>query len=235
MAKSGARYNEYAFGCRERAAAMLSNKVSDALQEAIRLRGRAYAVVSGGSTPRYMYRLLSRVPLRWENVFLILSDERWVPVDSVRSNENLIRKNLMGNNACCAELLSMYRKDCSPESAAEIVSDLLNDFTEPLDTVVLGMGIDGHIASIFPGAPNLESAITGQAPCTVQDLRDLAETRLSLSLPFLLKARQMNLLFFGEDKKRMFEQALLKDLPGDYPVAAILHRQEAPTNVYWAP
>jgi len=217
------------FADRQALARALAGHVARALRTAITERGRGRLVVSGGQTPRRLYEALSRASLDWSKVTVIPADERCVPPDDPHANERLIRETLLRGAAAPAD----YRR--LPGGA---------DDPAPFDVVVLGMGEDGHTASLFPGARELVAALgenpAGPAARCVEITPDplpLAApfARLSLSAPALLAAHEIILLITGAAKRKTYEAALAgRDIPA-MPVRAMLHQGKTPVTVWWAP
>ncbi|MEX2373146.1 MAG: 6-phosphogluconolactonase, partial [Dehalococcoidia bacterium] len=145
------------FGSPDELADALARRIGDTLGEAIALRGAATLAVSGGRTPRRLFEALSHLPIAWDRVTIVLVDERFVPPDDERSNEKLARTHLMRDRAADAMLLPLYSPEGSVEEAAIKADAKVSALPAPLDVAVLGMGPDGHTASFFPDAKNLDA------------------------------------------------------------------------------
>lgn len=196
-------------------------------------RGLASLALAGGSTPSDIYRALSGRALDWSRVAVTLTDERWVDPDSPDSNARLVRASLLQGPAQAARLIPLRGPAAvNLEDAARDASALV-DALRPLDAVLLGMGADGHIASLFPlnsalqrgldpaGTAAVIAAPAG-APAPVQP-------RLSLTLPVLAEAGSLLLTIRGEEKLQVLNSAEAEALP----IVALL--RAAPVHVYWAP
>ena len=146
-------------------AAALAAHVADALRAAIEARGAASLVVSGGSTPAPMFDALSNEALDWSRVGVTLADERAVPVDDEASNERMVRARLLTNAAAEARFAGLYRAD----GDLERVAAGLDALTRPFDVLLLGMGTDGHTASLFPDAPELEACAEREPGAVMAD------------------------------------------------------------------
>jgi 6-phosphogluconolactonase len=218
---------------RSAAAGQLAVSIAGRLRQAIAERGGASLVVSGGSSPRELFQHLSSQTLAWSRVTVIPSDERWVPVDDEQSNERLIREFLLTGPAAAARLVGLYRDTGHPAQALESVGRALAEVPQRLDVVLLGMGTDGHIASLFPQAPDIQACLDARAPCVAPALGPPA--RLSLSLEYLRNARSIDLLIFGAAKRRVFEQAQAAGPVAELPVRGILGLKNPPVCVHWAP
>lgn len=192
-------------------------------------------VLSGGTTPGRCFELLSRTGLDWGRITLVPSDERWVPPDDPASNERLIRERLMRGAASAARFLPLYRADLEPEQAPAVVERDLAALGQPFSAVLLGMGADGHFASLFPDFDGLGPALDPAAPerCVVVRTAGSPHVRISLTLAALLNTRKIVLLFFGEEKRAVFEAAAAGD--ARYPAAALLAQPGADVTALWAP
>ena len=196
--------------------------------------GRASLVVSGGSTPGPCFNTLSHADLDFSRVDVVPSDERWVPADHPDSNERLVREQLLRHAAAPANYVSLVTEHGLPEPGLPEVSARLAAMTRPLDAVLLGMGGDGHFASLFPDFDGLAAGLDpqGEALCLAVRTAASPHPRISLSLSLLLDARGIVILMFGEDKRRVFEAAAAGQ--GNYPVAALLGQSRTPVTIAWA-
>lgn len=204
----------------------------EALADALAARGHATLVATGGTTPGPLYDRLSGAPLAWDKVTVTLSDERWAPPKSPDSNERLVRERLLTGPAAAASFVPLKGLG-SPEEDAVQASAALAGLARPFDLVLLGMGEDGHIASLFPGSPALARALDPEEPALCLAVpqgegRPPAQPRLTLSLAALRSARRLILLFSGRRKFDVLERALQTPDPLRYPVSAIL---TAPTDI----
>ena len=194
----------------------------------------ASLVVSGGSTPGPCFELLSGKALDWSKVTVLPSDERWVPAQHADSNERLVRETLLKGPASVAGFLRLYRSGVEPAGALSLIEADLEHLRQPFSAVLLGMGEDGHFASLFPDYPGLPQALETDSPasCVVVQTCASPHPRISLTLAALVNARHIALLIFGEAKRRVVEAALADT--GDYPVAALLQQNRCPVTVMWS-
>lgn len=209
----------------------LAEALAQDLREAIAARARATLVVSGGTTPRAFLRALAQRELDWSRVIVTLADERWVAPDDARSNERLLRETLFVGAAASARFVSLHRDVPMPEDAiAAIDADIAALL--PFDAVVLGMGLDGHTASLFPDGDRLAAALDRRGRACVCPMRAPAagEPRLTLTLPALVETRHLYLHIESIGKRRIYDS-----LAANAPLAAVLAAATAPVDVYWAP
>ncbi|KPQ07176.1 MAG: 6-phosphogluconolactonase PglS [Rhodobacteraceae bacterium HLUCCA12] len=208
----------------------LASALSRDLRSALARRERVLLCLPGGTTPGPVFEMLAAVELEWARVDIVPSDERWLPHDHPRSNAGQIRQRLLHGPAAAAQLLPMWREGANPSEAAEAMGDTLKPLL-PIDVALLGMGADGHVASLFPGAAGLDRAFADDAPPVVafDAVPGQPEARLSLSVPVLRKAFSLHLLITGQDKRDTLERASGAD-PLDLPVAAVLGQ----ASVHWS-
>lgn len=214
-------------------AAALAEAIALELSEAIASRGHASLVVSGGRTPVLMFDRLARARLAWNKVKVTLADERLVPATDADANERLIRDHLLQNEAERAVFLPLWQGEGDPvESALEAISAM----NRPFDVVVLGMGEDGHFASLFPRMPGLTAALDPASASLAIFVGDAGarRPRVSLTLAALLDARMILLSFAGVAKREVFERALQPGPPEDLPIRAVLRQNAVPVDVYWS-
>lgn len=221
------------YATREELAADLAEIVARELVEALADKRRVTLAVPGGTTPGPFLRNLSRADLPWERVRVMLTDERFVPETSDRSNSRLIRETLLQGPAAAASFIPFHADAEAPEDAlatlAEGVAAAL-----PLDVCILGMGEDMHTASLFPGADRLDEALATVAPVLLPMRAPGApEARMTLSAPVLRAAGTLHLLITGEGKKMALERAMHPGPATEAPVRAILEGP-VPVTVHYA-
>ena len=185
----------------------LSQSIAASLSESIHLNGYASLVVCGGSSPLPIYDNLSNINLDWSKVSIFLGDDRVVPSDHPDSNNNLIQLHLLKNKASSA---SFY-----PLNDSKIA---IQDIRRPFDIVLLGLGNDGHFASLFPAQLNNANAFNANATPSIivsdQDLGIPSHRRISMNLSMLIDAKRCILLVPNSDKRKIVERAFKdKQLP----------------------
>ena len=207
------------------------------LAHAIATRGLASLVVSGGHTPVKLFEQLRMQPLDWSRLCVALADERWVPPTDADSNERLVREVLLQGKAAAARFLGLKNAAPSPDLGAVSAWETFARIPRPFDMTVLGMGDDGHTASLFPGSPNLRSALNpaAAAGCVGMWAPSAPQPRLSLNVSALLDSRRIVILIAGEAKWRTYMAAIAAGAVEDMPVRAVLRQQRTPVEVLWAP
>ena len=170
---------------------------------------------------------------------MTLSDERWVAADDPASNEGMVRQSLLQSRASAARLVPFKTGDATPKAAESAVNRAIETMARPFEAAVLGMGEDGHVASLFPHAPELVQALDDTSPafvCAVDrpDAAGAAE-RLSMTRRALLDCRWIVVLIRGEAKREVLRRALAGDDPVDMPIRIILRQHLTPVEVWWAP
>lgn len=217
----------------QRQAELMADSIADALAYAVQTHGVASLVVSGGRSPIIFFEQLSTRDLNWSRVQISLADERWVPATDPASNEGLVRRHLLQNAASEAQLIGLYQPGGSLAQAAVLADQTLEQLQRPIDVLVLGMGNDGHTASLFPGNPALAHALRSDCPerCLPMQAPVEPQARLTMTYPLLAGARMQCLAIQGADKLETLRTALAAD-PLQMPIRAFLH---SPLEIYWCP
>lgn len=228
---------EESFTDRDTLAAALAARLVAILRQAIAQEGSASLVVPGGTTPVAVFKHLAASDLAWENVNVIPCDERWVAPDHADSNEGLIRRHLLTGKADAARVFALYRPLPTPDDALPDVTRALKAIKRPFDVVFLGMGEDGHFASLFPGRAE---TTPGLALDNASDLMTLQEPakghpRIGLTLRSLTDAKHLILAVPGEQKRVVLAQAKANINDDRLPVAALLRQSRVPVDIMSCP
>lgn len=200
------------------------------IDSAAAARRPSYFALAGGTTPAPIYRRLDQELAGRDvnNVKLVATDERWVNDADPQSNEGLFKQNLPQSYGKQWQLISLKNAASTPEVAVEAISEHLNRaIPTTFDAILLGMGADGHVASLFPGEPTQHDDLSTLAAWHPQT----RQSRISLSLPRLLNTQKTWLVITGEEKRKVFENALNTNLP----IAALLRGASTDIEVFWCP
>lgn len=208
----------------------LADHIAAELTSTLMHEDQALLVVPGGTTPGPIFDVLCAVDLDWARISVMLSDERWVPESSPRSNTRLLRDRLLIERAAAARYLPLYADASKPE---EKLNELAAGFAPrlPISVLLLGMGADMHTASLFPGADRLADALAPGAPALLAMRAPGAqEPRVTLSAPVLDGALSKHIVITGREKRAAFEQAVRLNDPIAAPICAVL----GGATVHWA-
>ncbi len=212
-----------------------AEKFVEIAKDSIEKRGRLTVALSGGSTPKKLYALLVESPFReqieWQHIHFFFGDERYVPKDSEKSNYRMANENLFIPLEIPVENIHRFQTERGdPETVAFIMDDEIQDFfqlKEPrfprFDLIFLGMGADGHTASLFPQTSALQefNRITTQNYLLEIDL-----CRLTFTFPTINNARNIIFLIAGADKKETLRQVL----EGEFQPDKLPSQMVKPTN-----
>lgn len=207
----------------------LADQIAGELNTMLLQGKRASLAVPGGTTPGPVFDALCGAKhLDWSKVDVMLTDERWVPESSDRSNTRLLRQRLLVDAAAAANYVPLYAPADTPEDMLDSLSDGVAKAL-PLSVCLLGMGADMHTASLFPGADQLDAALTGDALLYAMRAPGAPEPRITLSAKALFGALNTHILITGHEKREALEKA--RSLPPEEaPVAAFL----SGATVHWA-
>ena len=215
MAETGVRAisNMQIFKDRNSASLRAALLIEESLRNQLAQRERAALVVSGGSTPLSCLQMLSLTDLPWTRIDVTLTDERDVPPDHVDSNEKMIRENLLLANTTPARYIGLN---------ADATRSL-----QPFACTLVGMGEDGHFASLFPDSPQLVEGLTSEKEIVSVTTPSSPYSRVSMTLNTIANSDAIILLIFGDIKRRIVED------PQGFPVYDLLQKNSI--NVFWAP
>lgn len=205
------------------------------LESALDARGQALVAFPGGKTPIAVFDKLAAKKLRWKSVTIVPTDDRLVAVDSPLSNVATIARAFLPLGA---RVLPIGSENPDYRLAGNAADARLQDLHWPLDLVWLGMGADGHTASIFPG-PDLEEALngpktrraTGVMPDPLPPEAPVA--RVTLTRSAILAARTILIAISGREKREVLERAITDGRAASAPIGRVLADAEQPIDIHW--
>ena len=212
-------------------------RIDTAIDDALHARGEALLALAGGRTSPPVFRRLAARLRDWSRITALPSDERWVAADHPDCNLRQMREAFAG--ADDIRWLSLTPALPHGDASAAFANGALAAYSQPFDACMLGMGADGHVASLFPGAPTLASALdpanTDAAIAIVPNPMPAAgpHARVSLTLARILNSRRLLLVITGDDKRRVLERARAGDTT--LPVAALLAAAHPAAEIHWSP
>ncbi len=228
------------FASADSAARALADDVATWLAQALADRGHASLVVSGGRSPVAFFNALSDAALDWGRITITLADERWVAPDDEASNEHLLRQHLLRGRAAAAHFIPLKSPTATAEQALAERGAALAAVLPAADVLMLGMGDDGHTASLFPDAAGIEASLDPHAaPALVAMHPTLApHARISFNLAALVAARHAVLLLAGAGKREVLARACPAGLlgalpPAPLPIAALWHHRRGQLDIVW--
>jgi len=216
-----------------------SQKIVSILSQAISQNGTASMLVSGGSTPLPLFKVLSESELDWSKVTISLADERWVEPTDAASNEKLVRENLIQNKAAQATFIGMKTSHADANDGVEELNLRYSAMSWPVDILILGMGEDAHTASLFPCSQQLEEGLSTKEKLLAVTPTTAPHQRMSFSLNALVQSKNVFLHLTGDSKKAVLDKALSganadsKQSAFEMPIRAVL--QNAEVELLWAP
>lgn len=218
----------------------LATSLEQALRNGIAKNGRSVLMVSGGSSPEPAYKHLSTLDLDWQHIDVAMVDERWVNANHEKSNEAFIKRTLLQNFAAAANFISMKNAASSAEEGVSECEKQYQTLHRPFDVTILGMGPDGHTASLFPHASGLETGLNSQQlVCAINaiesDVTGNITERISLTLNAIAHSTVVKLLISGQEKLDVYKQAKAPGNVNDMPLRAVLNHPNINIEVYWAP
>ncbi len=210
-----------------------AERIAEQLGDGIAQRNVASLVVPGGTTPQPIFERLNAMSLNWERIQVGLTDERWVATTHVDSNEHLVRQTLLRGPAKAVQFHSLYNGARKPSSGLKQAEASMATMARPFDVVLLGMGTDGHFASLFPGIPQLAAGLDvgNSALCLAIDAPQSGYPRLSLTLAALLHAKLLMIAISGRLKRTVLSQALAGK--ATTPIAALLAARKDDLDILW--
>jgi 6-phosphogluconolactonase len=194
--------------------------------------GPAALAVSGGTTPVKFFQALAKIPMDWARVTVTLADDRWVAESARRSNAALVKQHLLQGPAAAARFVPLVTAHDTPEEGIKTAQAALAALPMPLAVLVLGLGTDGHVGSLFPDGDRLAQALAPPAGGLVESMRSesVDEPRITLTMPAMLAAEHIFIHIEGETKHRVLHAAMQPGTVEAMPVRAVLARNP---DIYW--
>ncbi len=192
-------------------------KISTCISDAIKKYGDARFLLSGGSTPMNLYSLLSEETIEWEKVKIGLVDERFVPKENLFNNETQIKNNLLKNSAKFATIFGMVYNYENEMLNLKLVNQQYKTFFERIDFTILGMGEDGHTASLFPGDKESEELMnTSNIGIFSTKSPSFPYNRITCSKELIAKSNYIALFISGETKFNVLKNSIETQVPISY-------------------
>ncbi|WP_226780736.1 6-phosphogluconolactonase [Oceaniglobus trochenteri] len=214
---------------REMMMMQLADRIASELNNCLLTHDTASLAVPGGTTPGPVFDTLCGADLHWDRVHVMLTDERWVPESSDRSNTRLLRQRLLIDKAAAATYVPLYDEAPTPEDRLDMLSEKIVSVL-PLSVLLLGMGADMHTASLFPGADQLDDALNSDAPpLMAMRAPGAPEPRVTLTAPVLRGALSTHVVITGTEKREALDRARHLS-PAEAPIAAVLGE----ATIHWA-
>lgn len=196
----------------------LAQRIAQDLRLAIEQQGQAHLCVSGGKSPAPLFQALSQEALAWERVSISLVDERWVAPDHPDRNEHLLQHYLLQHQAQQATLTRLILPNETPELALARLQALN---IRP-DVCVLGMGEDGHTASLFPDSPNIQEALGSTQDYVLTHPHTAPHQRIGMSLQQILRSRHIYVALSGTKKIAVWQHAAEHPNDARWPISYVL-------------
>lgn len=207
------------------------------IESAIDARGAAVIALAGGRTPQPAFDKLAEARIDWKRVTIIPTDDRLVPMGDPLSNATMIAKTFLPKGARVIPITSEAAEDY--KAAGRAADARLQDLHWPLDLCLLGVGTDGHTASIFPG-PDLEEALNGPKERRALGVMpdplppEAPVARVTLSLAAITSARALMIAVTGQAKRDVIEAAIREGVGSPYPIGRVLAQSELPVDIHWS-
>jgi len=214
------------------AAADMARRIAMILGDAIAARGVATIALSGGRSPGPVLKALSGVALDWDKVIVTLVDERWVAPDHADSNERLVRQTLLQGKAAAARFVPMKNDTADAYAGRAECEAAFAALPWPLDIVLLGMGEDGHTASLFPAAKELAEGLSTEALTLAVTPPAAPHQRMSLSAAAILASRHIFLQIGGPAKKAVYDRALAGGPVEELPIRLALCQHAVSVEIW---
>ena len=211
----------------------LADLIINKLSAAIESNGEASLVLSGGSTPKPLFEALRTRDLQWNKVTVTLADERWVAESDADSNAAFVKNTLLTDKAAAARFVGLYKDGAQPHQGVSSIHDQLQAVPQPFTVVVLGMGGDGHTASLFPGAKGTQEAMREtQSLVSIVEPETVPQARITLTLAALMNTDCQLLHITGAEKRSLVDEVLADPKASNYPIAKFLNPDNPRLTVY---
>jgi 6-phosphogluconolactonase len=212
----------------------LSHNIGEILKQSIKSDSRASLAVSGGRTPVPLLEALSNLSLDWSSVDLTLVDDRWVKPSHKDSNEMLVRAHLIKNKAKKINFIPLKNNNKTAKDGHKLSEELLQQVKSPFDVVVLGVGSDGHTASLFPCSDELTEGMNLNNPCRLiaTSPKTAPYERMSLTAKAIIDSKNVFLHLNGSNKLHTLELAMTNKDAMKMPIYYFL---EKGLKIYWSP
>lgn len=211
----------------------LCRDISAILNDAIEQKGQASIGVSGGSTPLNLFEHLSKTHLDWEKVSVFPIDERFLEDEHRDQNGTLIRNHFLKSNAKAAKFFPLVYDTNDYHQNLTVAESKLSAIQAPYDVIVLGMGLDGHTASLFPEIDNLSAGLdaNNQQLLINTQPKNAPYKRISMTKAAIFKSNHLFLHMYGEEKKLLFDKATIVNDPYQFPILAFASHSNF--KIYW--
>ena len=222
---------------RDEFAAAVAGDIQFVIESALDARGSAVIALAGGNTPFPAYEKLAQAKLDWKKVTIVPTDERIVPLGDDLSNVTALAKIFLPKGARVMPIVPTATDDY--KAAGRSADALMQDLHWPLDLCLLGIGTDGHTASIFPGV-DFDEALNGpkerRALGVMPDQlpKEAPVARVTLSRQGIASARALMIALTGDVKRKVLEEAISEGAGSPYPIGRVLADVELPVDVHWA-
>jgi 6-phosphogluconolactonase len=221
----------------EEMAEAVAGDIAYIIGQALEARGRAMVAFPGGNTPLPALKLLADMPIEWADVTILPTDDRLVPVTDKLSNAGMLARLFLPKKA---RVVPLTAGETDPVAAGRAADERIADFEWPLDVAWLGVGQDGHTASIFAGK-DFEAAIAGPKARRAIGVRpdplpaDAPVPRVTLTGPTLATARTVTLVLSGKAKRKLVEEALKQGASSTLPIGRLLAELDMDIDIHWCP
>jgi 6-phosphogluconolactonase len=216
----------------------IAGDVQFVIESAIDARGSAVVALAGGKTPLPAYEKLAKAKLDWKRVTIVPGDERIVPLGDPLSNVTALGRIFIPKGARVMPIVPKAIDDY--KAAGRSADALMQDLHWPLDLCLLGVGGDGHTASIFPG-PDFDEALNGPKERRALGVMpdplppEAPVARVTLSRQAIVSSKALMIAVTGREKRKVLEDAIKQGAGSPYPIGRVLADVELPVDIHWAP